>query len=150
MRAVVQRVSSAHVTIDGVVKGAIGPGLLVLIGIEDADTNDDVEWLAGKIVRLRLFKDDEGVMNHSVQETQRDVLVVSQFTLFASTRKGNRPSYIRSARPEISVPLYKSFLARVRAEMGRQIQSGEFGADMKVTLVNDGPVTILIDSKSKE
>jgi D-tyrosyl-tRNA(Tyr) deacylase len=150
VRAVIQRVSRASVTIDGHERARIGAGLLVLLGIEDADTADDITWLAGKIVRLRLFNDAEGVMNLSVQETGGEILLVSQFTLFASTRKGNRPSYIRAARPEIAIPLYEQFIRQLTNELGRPVLTGEFGADMKVELLNDGPVTILIDSKVKE
>ena len=150
MRAVLQRVSSASVTIAGTEKARIVTGLLVLVAVEDADTTEDIEWLAGKIVRLRVFSDEQGFMNRSVQEVNGELLVVSQFTLFASTKKGNRPSYLRSARPEVAVPLYEQFLARLAAELGRSIQSGEFGADMQVALVNDGPVTILIDSQARE
>jgi len=150
MRAVVQRVSSASVTISGAVKGNIGTGLLVLIGVEDADTSEDIEWLAGKLVRLRIFNDELGLMNRSVQEVNGDILVVSQFTLFASTKKGNRPSCIRSAKPEVAIPLYEKFVTQVSAELGKPIQTGEFGADMKVALVNDGPVTLVIDTKAKE
>lgn len=150
MRAVLQRVSRASVTIGGVERSRIGAGLLVLLGIEDADTAEDIIWLAGKIVRLRLFNDAEGVMNLSVSETGGEILLVSQFTLFASTRKGNRPSYIRAARPEIAIPLYEQFHRQLTAELGRPVLTGEFGADMKVELLNDGPVTILIDSKVRE
>jgi D-aminoacyl-tRNA deacylase len=147
---VVQRVSTASVTIGNAVKSQIGMGLLVLVAVEEADTAEDIEWLAGKIIRLRIFNDDEGVMNRSVQESAGEVLVVSQFTLFASTRKGNRPSYIRSAKPEIAIPVYEAFVKRIEAELGCVVATGEFGADMKVALVNDGPVTILIDSKLRE
>jgi len=150
MRAVIQRVSRAGVAIAGVEKSAIGPGLLVLLAIEEADTAGDIEWLSGKIVRLRIFNDEAGVMNRSIQEIQGGILLVSQFTLFASTRKGNRPSYSRSARPETAIPLYGQFITRLAAELGRPIQTGEFGADMQVSLVNDGPVTIIIDSKTRE
>jgi D-aminoacyl-tRNA deacylase len=150
MRAVIQRVSEAKVTIDGTVKGTIQAGLLALLAIEEADGEEDIEWLSGKIVRLRIFDDENGVMNRSVQETSGDILLVSQFTLFASTKKGNRPSYIRSARPEIAVPLYQRFIARLSQEFGKPIQTGEFGADMQVSLVNNGPVTIIIDSKLRE
>ncbi len=150
MRAVLQRVSQASVTIAGQVRGAIGSGLLVLLAIEEADTAGDAAWLSGKIVRLRVFNDDAGVMNCSVQEAGGDILLISQFTLFASTRKGNRPSYIRAARPETAIPLYESFGRQLAQDLGRPIQTGEFGADMKVALVNDGPVTILIDSKERE
>ena len=150
MRAVIQLVSSATVTVADRVTGAIQQGLLVLLAVEDADTAEDIEWLSGKIARLRIFNDDAGVMNRSVQEIGGDVLLVSQFTLFASTKKGNRPSYVRSARPEIAVPLYEKFLARLTQDLGRPIATGEFGAHMDVSLVNDGPVTILIDSKQRE
>ena len=150
MRAVIQRVSQARVTIRGEVKGSIQHGLLVLVGIEESDSSEDVEWLSGKIVRLRIFNDDQGLMNRSVQDVGGELLVVSQFTLFASTRKGNRPSYVRSARPEIAVPIYNQFLARLALDLGQPVQTGEFGADMQVGLVNDGPVTILIDTKAKE
>jgi D-tyrosyl-tRNA(Tyr) deacylase len=150
MRAVIQRVSSASVTISGQTKAAIQCGLLVLLGIEEPDAADDIEWLSGKLVRLRVFNDDQGVMNRSVQEAGGDVLVVSQFTLFASTKKGNRPSYIRAARPETAIPLYEMFLNKLAADLGKPVSSGEFGADMQVSLVNDGPVTILMDTKVRE
>jgi D-tyrosyl-tRNA(Tyr) deacylase len=150
MRAVIQRVSQANVTINGQVRGAIGRGLVVLLAVEEADDADDIEWLSGKLVRLRIFDDEQGVMNRSVQDVDGEVLLVSQFTLFASTRKGNRPSYIRSAKPEIAVPLYEQFLARLTQDFGKPIQTGEFGAMMLVSLVNDGPVTIIIDSKARE
>jgi D-tyrosyl-tRNA(Tyr) deacylase len=150
MRAVIQRVSSANVSISGHVRSAIARGLVVLLAVEDADTADDIEWLSGKVVRLRIFDDEQGVMNRSVQEVGGEILLISQFTLFASTRKGNRPSYIRSSKPEIAVPLYEQFLARLSQEFGKPIQTGEFGAMMLVTLTNDGPVTIIIDSKMRE
>lgn len=150
MRAVIQRVTQSSVTIDGQVKGAIQQGLLVLVAVEDADTTEDIEWLSGKIVRLRIFNDEQGVMNRSVQEAGGEILVISQFTLFASTKKGNRPSYIRSARPEVAIPMYEQFVARLGQQLGRPIQTGEFGADMQVGLINDGPVTIVIDSKARE
>ncbi len=150
MRAVIQRVSEARVTIGGVVKGAIGRGLMVLLAVEDADTAEDIEWLSGKLVRLRIFADESGVMNRSVLEAQGEILLISQFTLFASTRKGNRPSYSRSAKPETAIPLYQAFILRLTADLGRPIASGEFGADMQVSLINDGPVTIVIDSKNRE
>jgi D-tyrosyl-tRNA(Tyr) deacylase len=150
VRIVIQRVREASVTIEGKARAAIGPGLLVLVAVEDADTPEDVEWLSGKIVRLRIFGDDNGLMNRSIQQTGGEILVISQFTLFASTRKGNRPSYSRSAKPDVAVPLYESFLSRLRSDLGREVRAGEFGADMKVTLCNDGPVTIFIDSKSRE
>ena len=150
MRVVIQRVSEGCVTIAGMVKGSIGRGLLVLVAVEDADTAEDIEWLSGKIARLRIFNDAEGLMNLSVQDVGGDVLVVSQFTLFASTKKGNRPSYMRSSRPEIAIPLYEQFLARLTQDLGKPVASGEFGADMHVNLCNDGPVTIIIDSKQRE
>ncbi|MDB6110183.1 MAG: D-tyrosyl-tRNA(Tyr) deacylase [Pedosphaera sp.] len=150
MRAVVQRVSEASVAIGGVVKGAIGKGLLVLLAVEAADAGEDIEWLSGKLVRLRIFDDENGVMNRSVQEAQGDILLISQFTLFASTKKGNRPSYSRSAGPDIAIPLYEQFSQRLVVDLGKPIQRGEFGADMKVSLTNDGPVTIIIDSRSRE
>jgi D-aminoacyl-tRNA deacylase len=150
MRAVIQRVAEAKVCIAGTVRGAIQNGLVVLLAVEEADTGEDIEWLSGKIARLRVFDDDNGVMNRSVQEAQGDILVVSQFTLFASTKKGNRPSYSRSARPEIAVPLYEQFNQRLAQDLGKPVQTGEFGADMQVTLTNDGPVTIIIDSKARE
>lgn len=150
MRAVIQRVSHASVTVAGNIKGAIGRGLLVLLAVEEADTGEDIEWLSGKIVRLRIFPDAQGVMNCSVQEAGGDMLVVSQFTLFASTKKGNRPSYTRSARSELAIPIYERFIARLAQGLGKPVQTGEFGADMQVALTNDGPVTILIDSKARE
>ena len=150
MRAVIQRVSEASVTIDGKIVGTINKGMLVLLGIEDADTKEDIDWLSTKISNLRIFNDEIGVMNLSAKETQADILLVSQFTLFASTKKGNRPSYIKAARPEISIPLYEQMVSQLQSELGKYIQTGVFGADMKVSLVNDGPVTILIDSKNKE
>ena len=150
MRAVIQRVAEAKVTIGGTVKGAIQQGLAVLLAIEEADTAEDIEWLSGKIVRLRIFDDDNGVMNRSVQEVGGGILLVSQFTLFASTKKGNRPSYSRSAGPEIAVPLYERFALKLAQDLGQPIQTGEFGAHMLVSLTNDGPVTILIDSKLRE
>jgi D-tyrosyl-tRNA(Tyr) deacylase len=150
MRAVIQRVSSASVTIAGAVKSSIRQGLLVLVAVEDADTVEDTEWLAGKLIRLRIFNDEEGLMNRSAQEVGGEILVVSQFTLFASTKKGNRPSFTRSARPEVAIPLYEQFLATLASDFGRPVQSGEFGADMQIALVNDGPVTIVIDTKGRE
>ena len=149
MRAVLQRVSSASVTIAGRVTGSIQKGLLVLLAIEEADTAEDIEWLSGKITRLRIFNDDAGVMNRSVQEIGGEILLVSQFTLFASTKKGNRPSYSRSARPEIAVPLYEKLIARLTQDLGKPIATGEFGAHMDVSLCNGGPVTIIIDSKQR-
>lgn len=150
MRAVIQRVSEARVAIGGTVRAAIGRGLLVLVGVEENDTDEDVAWLSGKIVRLRIFDDAEGVMNRSVLDVGGEILVVSQFTLLASTRKGNRPSWSRAARPEIAVLLYEKFVARLGQELGRPIQTGEFGAHMAVSLTNDGPVTILMDTKLRE
>ena len=150
MRAVIQRVSEASVTVAGQVRGAIQIGLVVLLAVEEADTPEDIEWLSGKIVRLRIFPDDNGVMNRSAQEVGGDVLLISQFTLFASTKKGNRPSYTRAARPDIAIPLYEAFSCRLTESLGKAVQTGEFGADMKVSLVNDGPVTIVIDSKNRE
>ena len=152
MRAVIQRVSSASVTIAGLARprASIDLGLLVLLGIEEGDQAEDIEWLSGKITRLRVFNDAEGVMNRSVTEADGRVIVVSQFTLHASTRKGNRPSYTRAARPEIAIPIYEAFLLRLAADLEQPVQTGEFGADMKVALVNDGPVTIVIDTKVRE
>jgi D-tyrosyl-tRNA(Tyr) deacylase len=150
MRVVVQRVTQAEVSIAGNLKGRIACGLLVLAAVEDADTLEDVAWISGKLVRLRIFNDTNGVMNLSVQEVEGGFLVVSQFTLFASTRKGNRPSYTRSARPEIAIPLYEALVRQLEIDLGRPIQTGEFGADMQITLTNDGPVTIIIDSKLRE
>ncbi len=150
MRLVIQRVKEASVAIAGTVKGSIGPGLLVLVAVEAVDRQEDIEWLCGKIVKLRVFDDENGVMNRSVQDIGGDVLVVSQFTLFASTRKGNRPSYSRSAGPDIAIPLYERFLARLELDLGKPPATGEFGADMQVALVNNGPVTIIIDSQLKE
>ena len=150
MRAVIQRVSGASVVVGERIVGAIEGGLLVLLAVEEADGPEDIEWLSGKIVRLRIFNDDSGVMNRSVQEAGGGILVVSQFTLFASTRKGNRPSYIRSARPETAVPLYEKFLTRLTADLGKPVATGDFGAHMDVRLVNDGPVTIIMDSKLRE
>lgn len=150
MRALIQRVSSASVTIAGRVSGEIGPGLLILLGIEEADTQEDIDWLSGKISRLRIFGDEEGLMNRSVVDVDGGLLVVSQFTLFASTKKGNRPSFIRSAKPPVATPLYEQFVKTLSFTALRPVATGEFGADMQVALVNDGPVTIWIDSKQKE
>ncbi len=150
MRTVIQRVSHASVTIDGVVKSAIRKGLLVLVGVEDADTEEDIQWLCKKIVGLRVFDDEQGVMNKNIQDAGGDILVISQFTLFASTKKGNRPSYIRAAKPDISVPLYEKFCEELSIALGKPVGTGEFGADMKVELLNDGPVTICMDTKNKE
>jgi D-tyrosyl-tRNA(Tyr) deacylase len=150
MRAVIQRVSKASVTIDNKIHSQIKNGLLVLVGIEDADTAEDIEWLSGKIVNLRIFNDDNDVMNVSVKESNGDILVVSQFTLHASTKKGNRPSYIKASKPEIAIPMYEKFVKQLGNDLGKKIHTGVFGADMKVELLNDGPVTIVIDTKSKE
>src|ERR1051326_7339359 len=150
MRAVVQRVLAASVKIGGQVKGVIQHGLVVLLGIEESDTDKDIEWLSGKLVRLRIFNDEQGVMNRSVQEVQGEILLVSQFTLFASTKKGHRPSYSRAARPELAIPIYEAFLHKLEVDLGRRPQTGQFGADMEINLVNHGPVTILIDTKNRE
>jgi D-tyrosyl-tRNA(Tyr) deacylase len=150
MRVLIQRVTEASVAIEGRVVSAIGAGLLVFVGIEEADTAEDIEWLTGKIARLRIFDDQNGVMNCDVVESGGEVLAVSQFTLHASTRKGNRPSYIRSARPEIAEPLYEQFCERLGEVVGKRVSRGVFGADMAVSLINDGPVTIWIDSKNRE
>jgi D-tyrosyl-tRNA(Tyr) deacylase len=150
MRAVIQRVSRASVTVGDRTTGSIETGLLVLLGVEAADTAEDIEWLSGKIVRLRVFPDEQGVMNRSVQEVDGGILLISQFTLFASTKKGNRPSYIRAAPPEAAVPRYEQFIVRLAQDLGKPVATGEFGADMQVSLVNDGPVTILMDSKARE
>jgi D-aminoacyl-tRNA deacylase len=150
MRVVIQRVSEASVTIEGKIKSSIGKGLLVLLGIEENDSTEDIEWLCGKIVRLRIFNDESGVMNLSVAETGGEILLISQFTLHASTKKGNRPSYIHAASPDIAIPLYEKIIAQLEKELSKKIATGEFGADMKISLINDGPVTIIIDSKNKE
>lgn len=150
MRVVIQRTAHASVTIGGKLKSAIGPGMLILVGIEDADGQEDIDWLCRKIANLRIFDDEKGVMNRSILESGGDILVVSQFTLHASTKKGNRPSYIRAAKPEISIPLYETFCAALSQTLGKPVATGEFGADMKVELLNNGPVTICIDTKNKE
>ncbi|HLO59298.1 MAG TPA: D-aminoacyl-tRNA deacylase [Bacteroidales bacterium] len=150
MRAVIQRVSRASVTINSVTKSSVQKGLLVLLGIEEADTIEDVEWLSAKISKLRIFSDDNQLMNLSVLDVNGDILVVSQFTLHSSTKKGNRPSFIKAARPETAIPLYESFLRQISSDTGKDVLSGEFGADMKVELINDGPVTIIMDTKNKE
>ena len=150
MRAVIQRVSEASVTIDGRVSGSVQTGLLVLLGIEDADTTEDITWLSNKIVNLRIFNDDEGVMNKSLLEIGGDILLVSQFTLHAATKKGNRPSYIKASRPEFAIPMYEKMISQLENDLGRKVQTGIFGADMKVNLLNDGPVTIIIDTKQKD
>ena len=149
MIAVIQRVTSSSVTIDNKIKASIGKGLLVLVGIEDADTQEDIDWLSAKIVNLRIFNDADGVMNVSVKEDGGDVIIVSQFTLHASTKKGNRPSYLKASKPDIAIPLYEKFVKAVEVALGKPVQTGEFGADMKVNLLNDGPVTIIIDTKNK-
>ena len=150
MKAVLQRVTEASVTIDGQKVAAINGGLLILLGIEDADTQEDIVWLTAKIAKLRIFGDADGVMNLSIQETGGDIIVVSQFTLQALTKKGNRPSYIKAARPEVAIPLYEAFIKQMEIEVGKKIQTGQFGADMKVSLLNDGPVTLIIDTKNRE
>jgi len=150
MRAVIQRVTHASVTIDGTVSGSIQHGLLVLLGVEDSDTEQDIEWLSSKIIQLRIFSDADGKMNLSVQDINGDLLIISQFTLFASTKKGNRPGFTRSAKPDIAIPLYEHFISVIEQKLGKHVEKGVFGADMKVELLNDGPVTILIDSKNPE
>jgi D-aminoacyl-tRNA deacylase len=149
MIAVIQRVKEASVEIEGKIKAQIQSGLIVLVGIEDADNEEDSEWLATKIVNLRIFNDEQGVMNLSVKDSGGEIILVSQFTLQASTKKGNRPSYIKAARPEVAIPIYEKFISSVTNQLGKPVQTGEFGADMKVSLVNDGPVTIVIDTKNK-
>ncbi len=150
MRVVIQRVASADVTINGVVNGAINRGLLVLVGIEEADGDEDISWLSNKMVNLRIFDDEAGVMNCSVKDIDGEILLISQFTLHASTKKGNRPSYIKAAKPDISIPLYEALIRQLAADLGKPVATGIFGADMKVRLLNDGPVTIVIDSKNRE
>ena len=150
MRTLIQRVQHTSVTIDGQLKSQIGKGLLVLVGIEDRDTQEDIEWLCKKIANLRIFDDANGVMNRSVPEREGEVMVVSQFTLHASTKKGNRPSYIHASKPDVAIPMYEAFCAEMGLQIGKEVQTGTFGADMKVELVNDGPVTIWIDSQNKE
>lgn len=150
MKVVIQRVSEASVLIDGLETRSIGQGLMILLGITHDDTQEDIEWLSKKIVQMRIFPDDEGVMNKSILESAGDILLISQFTLHASTKKGNRPSYINAARPEIAIPLYEQFITQLQTDLGKNISTGKFGADMKVSLVNDGPVTIVVDSKMKE
>jgi len=150
MRVVIQRVSHANVAINNTIRSSIGKGLLILVGIEDTDTMEDINWLSGKIVNLRIFNDGEGVMNESVKDQGGDILVISQFTLHASTKKGNRPSYIKASKPPVAIPLYEQFVQQLQTDLGKPVFTGEFGADMKVTLLNDGPVTIVIDSKNKE
>jgi len=150
MRAVIQRVTKASVTIGGKINSAIDKGLLVLLGIEDADTDEDIQWLSSKIINLRIFDDAEGLMNESVKDKQGEILLVSQFTLHASTKKGNRPSYIKASKPDIAIPLYEKMIKQLSVDLGKEIQTGIFGADMKVELLNDGPVTIVMDSQNKE
>lgn len=150
MRTVIQRVSEASVTIDGSIKSEISWGLLVLLGIEDADKQEDIDWLCNKVCGLRIFDDENGVMNRSVKDIEGDIIVVSQFTLHAATKKGNRPSYIKASKPDVAIPLYEQFCKTLESQLGKCVQTGEFGADMKVRILNDGPVTITIDSKRKE
>lgn len=150
MRIVLQRVSEASVTVDGNKTADIKKGLLVLVGIEDLDTQEDIDWLVGKIIKMRIFGDENDVMNCSVQDIEGDIIVVSQFTLHASTKKGNRPSYIKASKPEFAIPMYENFVKSLEKEFNKKVQTGIFGADMKVSLLNDGPVTILIDSKNRE
>lgn len=150
MRVVIQRVSEASVEINNNVKAEIPKGLMILLGIEEEDNKEDIDWLTGKIVNLRIFDDEEGVMNKSILDVDGDILLISQFTLHASTKKGNRPSYIKAAKPDTAIPLYKTFIATLEEKMGKPVGTGEFGADMKVKLINDGPVTICMDTKNKE
>ncbi len=150
MRVVVQRVSEASVTVDGQVKGAIQEGLMVLLGIQNEDTAEDIQWIANKLVQMRIFDDAEGVMNLSVKDIDGSILLISQFTLYAATKKGNRPSYIGAAKPEIAIPIYEQMILQLTKELGKPIATGQFGADMKVSLLNNGPVTIIIDSKNRE
>ncbi len=150
MRVLIQKVNRASVTIDGKIKSAIERGLLVFVGIEDRDTKDDIKWLSGKIVNLRIFEDENGVMNRSVIEEKGDIIIVSQFTLHAQTKKGNRPSYIKASKPDFAIPMYEKFVAQVSKDLGKEVGTGVFGADMKVELINDGPTTIWIDSQNKE
>lgn len=150
MRLILQRVTEASVKVDGLIVGAINNGLMILVGIEDADTQDDIEWLAGKASNLRIFDDADGVMNLSVKEVHGDILLISQFTLHASTKKGNRPSYMHASKPPVAIPLYEAMIQQLEKEMGKPIQTGQFGADMNVSLINNGPVTIILDSKNKD
>lgn len=150
MRAVIQRVSSAEVVVKGITTGAIQQGLLVLLGIEEADGDQDIQWLSRKIVQMRIFNDEQGLMNLSLEQVQGRILLISQFTLFASTVKGNRPSYLQAARPEVAIPIYEAMIKQLETDSGTHIETGIFGADMKVSLVNDGPVTIIIDTKNKQ
>lgn len=150
MRAIIQRVSEASVSIDGEISGQIGPGILILLGIIEGDGQEEIDWLVGKITRMRIFADQEGKMNRCIKDVGGELLVVSQFTLHASTKKGNRPSFIKAAHPKTAIPLYEAFLAAAEQEMGKPCASGEFGADMQVSLINDGPVTIMIDTELRE
>lgn len=150
MKVVIQRVAQSSVTIDSKIVAEIQKGLLILVGIEDSDGEEDIDWLVGKITKIRVFEDENHVMNLSVQDIEGDIIVVSQFTLHASTKKGNRPSYIKAAKPEVAIPLYEDFVQHLEKEFGKKVQTGVFGADMKVLLLNDGPVTIVIDSKNRE
>ena len=150
MRVVIQRVAKAGVTINGKMNGGVGKGLLIFLGIEDADTDEDIRWMSNKIINLRIFNDDAGVMNRSVLETGGEILLISQFTLHASTKKGNRPSYIKASKPDVAIPLYEKMIEQLTQDLGKEIAKGIFGADMQVELLNDGPVTIIIDSKNKE
>ena len=150
MRAVIQRVTKASVTIKGSVNGSIEKGLLVFVGIEEADNTEDISWLSNKIINLRIFDDDQGIMNLSLKETGGNILLISQFTLHATTKKGNRPGYSKAARPEVAIPVYQAFITQLKKDLDKEIATGEFGADMKVELLNDGPVTIIIDTKNKE
>jgi D-tyrosyl-tRNA(Tyr) deacylase len=150
MKVVIQRVSKANVNVDGNITGEIAEGLLIFLGIEDADNHEDIQWLSNKIVNLRIFSDEHGVMNKSVKEMNGNILLVSQFTLHASTKKGNRPSYIKASKPDLAIPMYEKMIKQLEADLGRKIQTGVFGADMKIELLNDGPVTIVIDTKNKE
>jgi len=150
MKVVIQRVSKASVKVEGKITGEINEGILILLGVEDADCDEDIQWLSNKIVNLRIFNDNEGVMNRSVIDINGDILLVSQFTLHASTRKGNRPSYIKASKPGFAIPLYEKMISQLETDLGKKIQAGIFGADMKVELLNDGPVTIIIDTKNRE
>jgi D-aminoacyl-tRNA deacylase len=150
MRAIIQRASEASVEINGTIKASIGKGFLILLGIETNDNDEDIEWLCGKIIRLRIFNDQNEVMNLSLKEVSGDIMLISQFTLHASTKKGNRPSYIKASKPEAALPIYEAFIKKLTSDFGKEIKTGEFGADMKVSLINDGPVTIIIDTKNKE
>lgn len=150
MKAVIQRVADASVVINGIIKGKISGGILVLLGVEDADNHDDIEWLSGKISRLRIFDDENGVMNKSVIDVNGEIMIISQFTLHASTKKGNRPSYIKASKPDVAIPLYEKFIEQMQKDTGKKPATGEFGAYMKISLTNDGPVTIIIDTKNRE